>query len=49
MILILFGMVFRIREITRLENAHTATTDIAITIEGFTFTVTANAEQIPNT
>jgi hypothetical protein len=49
MILILDGIELRISEITRLENAQTATTASAITIEGFTFTVTARAEQIPST
>jgi len=36
-------------EITTFENARTTITEIPITNAGFNFTVTANAEQIPNT
>ncbi|MNT56509.1 hypothetical protein D3C72_1938140 [compost metagenome] len=39
---------FLINEMITFEKAHTTITAIAITIEGFIFTVTANAEQIPN-
>jgi hypothetical protein len=49
MILILGGTRFRTREITTLETAITTTTDIAITIDGLSFAVTASAEQIPRT
>jgi hypothetical protein len=42
-------MEFLNREIARLENAQTTITDRAITIEGFICTVTARAEQMPNT
>ena len=47
MILILLGIMLRIREITRLEKAVTTITDMAMTMDGFICTVTASAEQIP--
>lgn len=43
------GIIFRINEMTRLEKAVTTITASAITMEGFICTVTANAEQMPNT
>ena len=47
MILILLGIMLRIREITRLEKAVTTITDMAMTMDGFICTVTASAEQMP--
>src|SRR5215204_7806449 len=49
MIRILSGMIFLMAEIMRFENAVTTITDKAITIDGFICTVTARAEQMPNT
>ncbi|MPN55108.1 hypothetical protein SDC9_202787 [bioreactor metagenome] len=48
-ILIRFGIVFLMSEMMKLEKPVTTVTDIAITIAGSSFTVTARAEQIPNT
>ena len=49
MIRIRGGTLFLKREITTLETAMTTTTESASTMEGFSFTVTASAEQIPST
>lgn len=49
MILIRLGIIFLINEMMRFENAQTTNTAMAITIDGFIFTVTASAEQMPNT
>ncbi|GAB4292279.1 MAG: hypothetical protein Kow0068_17550 [Marinilabiliales bacterium] len=48
-ILILGGIVLRNKEIITFEKANTAITDIDITNAGSNLTVTASAEQIPNT
>jgi hypothetical protein len=43
------GMVFRIKEIAKLERATTKITEIAMTKVGCICVVTANEEQIPST
>ena len=45
----LLGMVLRISEIIRLENAVMAVTEIPITMAGSNLAVTARHEQMPNT
>ena len=48
MMRILLGMVLRISEIIKLENAVMAVTEIPITIAGSNLAVTARHEQMPN-
>ena len=42
------GIVLRISEMMKLEQAHTTVTERAMTTAGFICAVTANAEQTPN-